>query len=148
MKLPEREVFVEELQDIKNEEIKQKSLILYDSIISFENIGQKQLQLADQIIEGLFNSQNLYYEPIIPLSFFQTSLGKLILIVLNDESEQNYTINALIELTKTKDKPQGLTKQYISQEIKAGRLKAIKESGVWKIPSGEAKRYLAEKGLI
>ncbi len=103
--------------------------------------------LINDVMMELFNPLNLFDEPIIPFSFFETNIGRTILTAMSDIDNRLYTIPDLIYMTIDKDRPQGYSNQYISQEIKSGRLKAIKDGGRWLITHSEVQRFLKSKGI-
>lgn len=145
-----REDFIKEI-DIYKDETKDKLLKLYE----YNNIENK-LRLFDQDIEELinkvlndiFNPLGFFKEPVVPFSFFKTVIGKEILAAMTDMENRTFTINELIELTKTKERKEGYTFQYISQEIKIGRIKAYKKFNRWIIPYKEVKMFLKAKNII
>lgn len=140
------------LKDIEefDDELKENLIEIYELNNLDHNTKEDNLEIANLIqgvLNKLFNPRGLYKEPMIPFSFFETRIGKSILTALGTLDNRMYTINDLISMTETEEKPEGYTYQYISQEIKAGRLEATKDSGRWVISYPEVQRYLKSKGL-
>lgn len=149
MLLPEKNYFLEQI-DSYDENLKDKFILLYDSA---KAVGNKEIdtnELIQECLNLLFNPNAAYKETLIPMSFFQSAIGKLMLSILNESNERFFTISELVNLTKTKEKPEGFTIQYITQEIKANRLKAVKDSyrKRWIISESEVNRFLKSKGII
>lgn len=102
-------------------------------------------KLSLKIIQELFNPYNLYSEPLIPISFFKTTIGKTLISILYEEEERVLTIQDIVNMSKSKDKPKGYSYQYINNEIKLGRLKAERYHGRWVINIEDAKTFIESK---
>ena len=149
MKLMSKETITSELYYINvSEKVREKILNLYElykenTADNLKNISE----LAEEILRELFNPFGAYKETMIPYTFFQSSLGKIIIAIMNNNLEKVYTIQDLIEISKTEDRPNGYSKQYIGQEIKRNSLIATFVNGRWEITEDELNRYLKLKGL-
>jgi hypothetical protein len=147
MKLPNRQEFINDLNLINNSEIRDKLIGLYDAYV---DVSKDRLDLYERlkdILNLLFNPYGLSTEACVPVSFFSNSIGQLAVAIMYDTSEKTYTVQDLIELSKTASRPGGYSKQYIGQEIKAGKIKATWINGRWEITEIEIKKYLTEKGI-
>lgn len=144
-----REDFIKEIKEY-SKDIQDKLLKLYDYKDITSNSKKNDLDLftlINEIMTELFNPIRTFNEPMIPFSFFQTNVGRFIVAAMSDIDNRMYSINDLIGMTKTKERPNGYTYQYLAQEIKAGRLKASKNNGRWEISHSEVERFLRAKGL-
>lgn len=63
-------------------------------------------------------------------------------------SIKNYTLSQLANLYVTPKNPKGVSKQYLSKEIKRGKLKAVKLGRNYLVEEEEVKRYLATKNIF
>lgn len=145
----DRELFISELETIKSKDLKEKLLKLWQLQIEYinDNNLDEKFQLAYGIIKDLFNPEGVSKDTSIPLSFFEKEIGKLIIASMSCINAKLYTIGEVIEKTKTEERPNGYSFQYICQEIKSGRLKGIKEGNRWVIPHIEVQKFLKYKGI-
>ncbi|MBU5228112.1 hypothetical protein KQI36_15880 [Clostridium senegalense] len=141
------EKFNEELKNIDNDSVKEKLIMLYNQ--TQEQSNDSCYSILDDILGKLFNPYGLIENEqiTIPISFYKTEIGKIILNSMSYSQNEYYTVTEFIDLTKTKEKPDGYSKQYIIQEIKAGRLKGNKDSSRWIIYKSDAVEYLKSKGI-
>lgn len=114
---------------------------------NFKENDLELYSLIEEVFNEIFNPNKVYLEPLIPLSFFKGTLGSFLINLLNEMENRLYTVGELVELTKTEDRPNGYSYQYISQEIRSNRLNAIKDGNRWLIPNTEVRRFLNNKGL-
>lgn len=145
MFIPEKNEFMMEVMEIEQEEIRQKLEKIYKHLLGAEKI-EKVNNFTKEVIEDLFYNK-FYSEVMIPLSFHETVIGKAIFTVMYSDQERMFTVNEIIELTKTTEKPDGYTRQYIGQEIKDERLKACKKNNRWVVAEEDLNEYFASKGL-
>lgn len=145
MILPNREEFLESINCINDTHVKEKLLMMYDKLKGLSDADIDLYKTIKEVMEAIFNPYGISKDTAIPLSFFDTALGAFIITVLNEKRERYYLINDIIEMSKTEKRPKGYTRQYIKQEIDAGRLKATKENGRWIIAANEAIRFIKGK---
>ncbi|MVX63746.1 hypothetical protein GKZ28_08565 [Clostridium chromiireducens] len=142
----------EEINSYKDKEhIYNKLLNLKESYLGTNIMNKSEediYSLAVNIIEDLFNPMHLYNEPIIPLSFLKSELGKILLSVINNNDKRILTINDVVEISKTSKNEKGYSYQYINNEIKVGRLQATMYNGRWQITYEEAIRFLRKKDIF
>lgn len=146
MILPDKDEFIKEIEFITNEQTREDLSFIYDNLknkkrssvshVYKNNDNIEIITKVKSILNDLFNPYKISNEPMIPFSFFQTLIGKVIMSAISENVD--YTVTDLATMT-------GLTSQYINQEIKSGRLKASKDSGRWLIPAYEAERFLSYK---
>ncbi|MEG1482914.1 MAG: hypothetical protein RSA57_03850 [Cetobacterium sp.] len=145
----DKDDFLREAKEYTND-VEEKLVKLYErneNIIYSKENDLETYSLINNIIADLFNPTGVFSEPMIPLSFLETSIGRVIISALSDIDNRMYSINDLINMTRTAERIEGYSYQYLSQEIKAGRLKASKDNNRWTIPHAEVKRYLKTKGI-
>ena len=128
-------------EPVKNLLIELKKCYLGNS----QNNKSEQYELAMKIIKELFNPNNLYSEPLIPLSFLNTMTGTILMSILKEEKNRLISIKDIINMSKSPSKPNGYSYQYISKEIKEGRLKAERYQGRWLINISDANNFLKGK---
>ncbi|HBJ1651997.1 hypothetical protein HYH38_16235 [Clostridium botulinum] len=134
------------------------NIAIYNKLIELKNIyldinhlnktQQEIYALALEIVEDLFNPLQIYKEPIIPLSFLQSNIGKILLDVINGSYNRMISINDVVEMSKTEKNKKGYSYQYINKEIKAGKLRGIKHNGSWQIQYKDAVKFLETKNII
>lgn len=134
-----------------SDDIQERLLQLYNRNETISNSKKEDLNtffLIKGLMIDLFNPTGSFLEPLIPFSFFQTAIGRVVMSAMSGMENRKYTVNELIEMTKTPERPKGYTSQYLIQEIKDGRLKATKEGRIWLVPHSEVERYLKAKGIL
>lgn len=144
----EKDEYIREAKATYSEPIQEKLLKLYEIYATDSKEDLESTILMDDILNCLFNPTGIYKEPMIPLSFLKTTVGRVVVSVMGDKDNRMYTINDIIAMSKTEQRPLGYTHQYLSQEIKAGRLKAVKDGSRWMLPHSEAIRFLRSKGIL
>ncbi|UYZ39101.1 helix-turn-helix domain-containing protein (plasmid) [Clostridium beijerinckii] len=145
-------VFTEEISGYKDKgSIYDKLLELKDCYLGNNSLKKSEKEIYSLsliILEQLFNPMNQYNEPIIPLSFLQSELGKTLLAIINDNDKRLLTVNDVVEMSKTKSNKKGYSHQYIHKEIKNGKLPATMYNGRWQISYEEAKKFLEKRKKI
>ncbi len=142
--------FLKETEEY-SKDVQKKLLELYNRneiITDSKEHDLKTFSLIKDIMIDLFNPTGSFNEPLIPFSFFQTAIGRVVISAMGGMDNRRYTIIDLIEMTKTPERPKGYTQQYLIQEIKDGRLNATKEGRIWLVPHSEVERYLKAKGIL
>ena len=143
---PDRNIFIEELEQLNNKDLQQRILGIYDHVVFFKEYENPRTS-AISVLKELFDPCGLNNDTQIPLSFIlESNIGKIIFQAINN-GEKLYSIAEILELTKTDAKPEGLTKSLISKDIKKGNIKGIKKGKSYYFPSTEVKRYLKSKGI-
>lgn len=145
MLIPEKKDLMKEIELLKDENIKDKVLKLYNHILGKEEVPNVNV-IVKETLADLFPNR-FSSEVMIPLSFHDTLIAKLLFSIMYCQQEKMYSMQELIELTKTDEKPLGLTRQYLGQEIKNKNLKAEKKGNRWLFKESEVNRYLAKKGI-
>ncbi|MBN1040256.1 hypothetical protein DVW12_16330 [Clostridium botulinum] len=144
--------YIEEVNAYKSKGIIYDKLIaLKDSYLDTNYLNKTEEEiyyLALNIIEELFNPLQIYKEPLIPLSFLQSNIGKTLLDVINVSDNRVISINDVVEMSKTETNKKGYSYQYINKEIKSGKLKGIKHNGNWQIQYKDAVKFLEKKNII
>lgn len=144
--LPERNIFIEELKQLNNEDLQQRILDIYDHEVFFREYENPRTS-AIAVLKELFNPYGLNKDTQIPLSFIlESNIGIVIFQAIN-KGEILYSIAEILELTKTDAKPEGLTKSLVSKDINNGNIKGIQKGKSYYFPSTEVKRYLNSKGI-
>lgn len=138
------DVLNSEIDEYK-EPVKNLLIELKKCYLDNQNNKFEQYDLAMKIIKELFNPNNLYSEPLIPLSFLNTMTGNILMSILQEEKSRLISIKDIINLSKSTSKPNGYSYQYISKEIKEGRLKAERYQGRWLINISDANNFLKSK---
>lgn len=92
------------------------------------------------IFEEIFNSNNIYKDTFIPLSFLTSDLGTILINALTKTNIDEYVS------IQTAVKETGFSRQYIHKEITRGNLKAKKE-GVWFIRRIDLEEYKNKKDI-
>ncbi|WP_315069315.1 hypothetical protein [uncultured Clostridium sp.] len=105
-------------------------------------------KIAISMLAKLFNPLQLYSEPIIPLSFLETNIGKTLLSIINENENRVLTIKDIVEMSKTQNNKKGYSYQYINKEIKEGRLTATMYNGRWQITYEDAITFLKKKKIF
>lgn len=142
------ELFLSEIEQIKDESIKEDLLNLWNiQVKSYDGVVDEKFELANKILNALFNPESMSNDTNIPLSFLNKEIGKLIMSSMTSVNSKLYSVNEVVELTKTEDRPSGYSVQYIIQEIRSGRMKAIKKGNRWFLQHSELKKFLEYKGL-
>lgn len=134
--IPSRTKFLNEVKKSNfDENIKKDLISIYEHLLGNEKIENIEI-LVDQTIKKLFPA--VYStDNMIPYSFVSTSIGTVLFTALFKE-DKLLTVNEVMEIS-------GFTRQYITQEIKAGNLNAEKISSVWKLREKEVYDYLESK---
>lgn len=144
--------YIEEVKNYENNiSLYDKLLELKESYLDTNHLNKTEHEiylLSINILEELFNPLQLYNEPIIPLSFLQSNIGKTLLGIINDNNNRVLTIYDMVKMSKTKNNEKGYSYQYINKEIKVGRLKATKYNGSWQIEYEEAIKFLERKNIL
>lgn len=96
--------------------------------------------LCDIIVKKLFDS-SLYTSLLVPWNFLDTEVGKVLISV--KFGQENSGIFFVSEVTELLGKKQ----QYISREIKEGKLRAYKRGGKVIIYRQDLDKYIRDKGL-
>lgn len=144
--------YIEEVKNYENNiSLYDKLLELKESYLDTNHLNKTEHEiylLSINILEELFNPLQLYNEPIIPLSFLQSNIGKTLLGIINDNNNRVLTIYDVVKMSKTKNNEKGYSYQYINKEIKVGRLKATKYNGSWQIEYEEAIKFMERKNIL
>jgi hypothetical protein len=134
-----KEKFQKESKEIlkKNKALSNKDFeTLFKTYENKDNSINKTL-VADEFINKMFGS--LYTETLIPWSFFDTEIGKLVLKIKYDyEDNRIYTIK---DVTRIINK----SKQFVGQEIHSGKLIAYKKDGKITIYKQDLDNYLKRR---
>lgn len=151
MILPDRDKFVDEVDKIDDDVTRGLLISLYDHMVGKTTLVNPAYT-AEIILRRLYPPGYMSDEVYIPLRFNYTVIGQVVMGVLHsNDSARLYTVKDLQELTKTPERPRGLSKQYIYQEIRReggffnGR--AIYKGG-WRLPENAVKEFLKIKGFI
>lgn len=145
MLIPEKDVFMNEINTIPNIETRDKLEMLYDHLKGYKNIDTPN-NLVKEVINKLFISP-FNDKALIPMEFIESPIGVVLFSILFGMKEKTYTIQDLVEFTKTPEKPNGFTKQYIGLEIQAGNLKATKINNRWTFQESDVTEWLIKKEL-
>jgi hypothetical protein len=145
MYIPEKKVFDIEVAEIKDKKIQILLMQLYDHLLGKISLPNAK-PLCLEVLANLFTPKYTT-EVLIPLSFHDSTIATVIYSILYGTDEKTYTVNDIIERTKTKNKPKGLSKQYLKQEINAGNLKGQKKNGYWSFDESQVNEYLKTKEL-
>lgn len=145
MIIPQKEEIICELDKFDNYKIKKEVLSLYEHLLGTKAIGNSKDSVA-KVLKEMFKNQ-YSNEVYIPMNFFiNSSIAKVLFNVMY-MNDVLYSTSELIDLTKSREKPNGYTRVYICKEVKSGNLKAIKKGRNYIFEENEVKRYLATKGL-
>ena len=136
--LPNKKDFKQQVDSLNLNENVQK--LLFDLYEDAEK--NKQNDTVDEIINCLF-PKTFTKDNMIPYSFVFTPIGTVLFTTLFNNT--NYcSMNDVIEYS-FKYYKKGLSRQYLSQEIYQGRLKALKYNGRWKFRKSDVKKYFENK---
>lgn len=149
MIIPDKVEFEDSIATL-NEISKKLLLSLYDHLAGHKLLDNPQAAVG-LALKRLFPPGYMTDEILVPYSFHFTVLGQVIFgVMYGSNVGKLYTVNELIELTKTNERPKGYTKQYIYQELRdkdgffSGR--AIYK-GAWYIPEVVVMEFLKLKGI-
>ena len=133
---------VKELEQTKKVDL--DDLLILKKIAEGEKVEIDSAFLANKIIKDIF--QNGYNnEILIPWNFFDTEIGKAILLAKYKISTNIYFVADLVELT-------GKSRQFISKEVKNGNIVSnkggggSKQNGIVYFTEDEVNKYLKKKG--
>lgn len=149
MIIPDKDVFVDSISEF---DVTTRGILLslYDHLAGHQMLDDPQ-EAVELALKGLFPPGFMMTEITVPFSFHFTPLGQVIFgVMYGSNVDKLYTVNELIELTKTDERPKGYSKQYIYQELRDkdgcfyGR--AIYK-GAWYIPEVVVMEFLKLKGI-
>lgn len=145
MIIPQKADVIKELSEVNDAKLKKDVLELYEHLLGTKTVENAKDKIED-VLRRMFKNQ--YSKDVyIPLEFcINSSVAKVLFNILYAD-EVLYSTLELMELSITKDYPNGYTRQYISQEVKNGRLSAIKKGGSLFFTEREVNRYLIGKGI-
>jgi hypothetical protein len=149
MIIPDKDKFAGSIANL-DEVTKRILLSLYDHLAGHRQLDDPQAAV-EAALKRLFPPGYLTDEIMVPYSFHFTPLGQVLFGVMHgNNAGKLYTVNELIELTKTDERPKGYSKQYIYLELRDkdgcfyGR--AIYK-GAWYIPEVVVMEFLKLKGI-
>jgi hypothetical protein len=145
MFIPQKEDVIKELNEIADKSIKKDVLELYEHLLGKKTVDNAKDKIED-VLRKMFRNQ--YSKDVsLPLDFCINSTIAMVLFNILYSDEVLYSTLDLIKLTETEENPKGYTRSYICQEIKNGRLKAIKKGGSNFFTEREVMRYLITKEI-
>lgn len=144
--IPDKNEFMNEVESIKDVEVRNKLLLLYNHFMKYEKVKNVS-RLVKEVLNDIFNYNGLSADPQVPLSFHFTAIGRVVFGVLYNQEERVYSVKELMEFTKTQEKPEGLSKGQISQDFSSGKLKGDKKGGRIYFNESQVNEYLVSKGL-
>lgn len=128
---------VEEIESRNNID-RSKYQLLFDIAVGNDKLSEGP-KVADEILESIFGVP-VYKELLIPISFYESEIGKAILIVkfgiYNDET---YISDDIVDLT-------GYSLQYIYKEAQCGNIKGEQRKKVWLFKGKDVDEYMEKKG--
>lgn len=146
MFIPDKEEFMREVNRIENADVRKTMDDLYNHLL-----GKKKIENVASVIYGVLAElfpKNMYFKEVfIPLDFHKTIMGRVLFSILYGIEEFSYTINDIIEFSKTERNQKGYSKQYLKQEIDHGRLKGEKKDGVWRFTQSQVADFLGAKNI-
>lgn len=133
--------YLSEMNDlIKKSNVKKDDLLI---LLDYATGESKEINslLIENIIKDIFNNESYCTDIMVPWSFFDTEIGKaLIRAKLNYEEKNIFFVKDIEKIT-------GYTRQYISQETKAGNLIGEKRGGKVVYKEKDLNEWLVKKGL-
>lgn len=145
MIIPSKKIFMKEVNRIKNEEIRIKLSNIYDHLTGVNKLDNAK-EVINEILESMFClSKDVGI--LIPYSFLDSNIGRVLFSAFYGFNQSIYTINDIIDFTKSEKKPKGFTRQYIIKEINNGNIAGVFFNSNWFFYEDEINRYLLKKGL-
>lgn len=136
MKLPNKKELITEINEMDTE-IKEMIIDCYEHAAGNKSIKNPK-EVVNKVLKELFKT-NFSEEILIPLSFHNTQLAKVLFSILYGIESKIYLMSEVVELT-------GFSRQYLGQEAKDGNILGTKCKGSWTFEKEEVNRYLSKKG--
>ncbi len=143
MFIPEKNQYNQEVERF-DDKIQKDLLDLYDHLLGVKEIKSVQ-RFAKALLVTMFTPQ-YSAEASIPLKFLDTGIGKVMFTILFGVAEKMYTINDIVQMSISEDRPKGVSKAWLNKEIKNGILKGTYQSGIWVFTQSQVDDYLARRG--